>query len=153
MDSCAKDSQILVIVGTLIEAAGDRNHAVREVVATSLRRIAKRHANLVLKNMYMYRMRNLKLTESHLIVLLQTMEQICKEHLPDIDGDVVLQLIEFSVEEMIQSTDYQPDQQIPASGILVALGQAYCNEVMGGLLKQFQPGVVPHYTVLHTMEL
>lgn len=57
------------------------------------------------------------------------MEQICKEHLPDIDGDVVLQLIEFSVEEMIQSTDYQPNQQIPASGILVALGQAYCNEV------------------------
>lgn len=49
-----------MIVGTLIEAAGDRNHAVREVVATSLRRIAKRHANLVLKNMYMYRMRNLK---------------------------------------------------------------------------------------------
>jgi hypothetical protein len=57
------------------------------------------------------------------------MEQICKEHLPNIDGDVVLQLIEFSVEEMIQSTDYQPDQQMPASGILVALGQAYCNEV------------------------
>jgi len=62
-------------------------------------------------------------------MLLQTMEQICKEHLPDIDGDVVLQLIEFSVEEMVQSTDYQPAQQIPASGILVALGQAYCNEV------------------------
>jgi hypothetical protein len=57
------------------------------------------------------------------------MEHICKEHLPDIDGDVVLQLIEFSVEEMIQSPDYQPDQQMPASGILVALGQAYCNEV------------------------
>jgi hypothetical protein len=57
------------------------------------------------------------------------MEQICKQHLPDIDGDVVLQLIEFSVEEMIQSVDNQPDQQMPASGILVALGQAYCNEV------------------------
>jgi hypothetical protein len=49
-----------VIVGTLIEAAGDRNNAVREVVATSLRRIAKKHANFVLKNMYMYRMRNPK---------------------------------------------------------------------------------------------
>lgn len=49
-----------MIVGTLIEAAGDRNHAVREVVAASLRRIAMRHANFVLKNMYMYRMRNLK---------------------------------------------------------------------------------------------
>jgi hypothetical protein len=57
------------------------------------------------------------------------MEQICKEHLPDIDGDVVLQLIEFGVEEMTQTADYLPDQQLPASGILVALGQAHCNEV------------------------
>jgi hypothetical protein len=57
------------------------------------------------------------------------MEQICKERLPDIDGDVVLQLIEFSVEEMTQAADWLPDQQLPASGILVALGQAHCNEV------------------------
>lgn len=57
------------------------------------------------------------------------MEQICKERLQDIDGDVVHQLIEFSVEEMTQTADYQPDQQLPASGILVALGQAHCIEV------------------------
>jgi hypothetical protein len=64
-----------------------------------------------------------------LIALLETMEQICKEHLPDIDGDVVLQLIEFSVEEMTRTADYQPDLHLPASGIVVALGQAHCNEV------------------------
>jgi hypothetical protein len=57
------------------------------------------------------------------------MEQICKEHLSDIDGDVVLQLIEFSVDEMTQTADYLPDQQLHASGILVALGQGHCNEV------------------------
>lgn len=150
-DSRAKDYHIQVIVGTLIEAAADRDHAVREVIITSLRRIAQKHASVVLKDMVAYRMRNPKLTASHLIVLLQAMEQICKERLPDIDGDVVLQLIEFSVEEMTQTADYVPDQQLPVSGILVALGQAHCNEVMGGLLKQFQPGVFPHYTILHTM--
>ncbi|XP_069674813.1 maestro heat-like repeat-containing protein family member 1 isoform X2 [Periplaneta americana] len=146
-----KDSQMLVVVGTLIEAAADREPAVREAVIRSLRRIAKKQPSFVLKNAAAYRMRNPKLPGNHLIALLQTMEQICKEHLPEIDGDVVLQLIEFSVEEMTQSTEYQPEQQLPASGILVALGQAHCNEVMGGLLKQFQPGVLPHYTILHTM--
>jgi len=76
-----------VIVGSLTEAAGDKSHAVREVVATSLRRIAKRHANLVLKNMYMYRMRNLKVKNVlvwhlHLLshaVSLATNDMPCKD--------------------------------------------------------------------------
>ena len=63
------------------------------------------------------------------MALLQTMEQICKEQLSEIDGDVVLQLIEFSVDEMTESAQYIPESQLPASGILVALGQAHCNEV------------------------
>lgn len=49
-----------MVVGTLIEAAADRDHAVREVVTTSLRRIAKKHPSFVLKNTVAYRMRNPK---------------------------------------------------------------------------------------------
>jgi hypothetical protein len=49
-----------VIVGTLIEAAADRDHAVREVIITSLRRIAQKHACIVLKDAVAYRMRNSK---------------------------------------------------------------------------------------------
>ncbi|PSN35449.1 hypothetical protein C0J52_06619 [Blattella germanica] len=151
MEGGVKDSQILVVVGTLLEAAGDKDPLVRESVTASLRRIAKKHPSFVLKNAAAYRSRNQKLSTVHLVAILQTMEQICKEQLPDIDGDVVLQLIEFGVEEMTHCTDYKPESQLPASGILVALGHAHCNEVMGGLLKQFQPGVVPHYTILHSM--
>jgi hypothetical protein len=77
------------------------------------------------------------------VALLQTMEQICKEHLPDVDGDMVLQLIEFSIGEMTQSTDYEPDLQLPASSILVALGQAHCNEVCAfscSLISEYSGG-------------
>lgn len=49
-----------MIVGTLIEAASDRDHAVREIVITSLRRIAQKHASVVLKDTVAYRMRNPK---------------------------------------------------------------------------------------------
>lgn len=49
-----------MVVGTLIEAAADRDHAVCEVVTTSLRRIAKKHPSFVLKDTVAYRMRNPK---------------------------------------------------------------------------------------------
>nr|CAD7202277.1 unnamed protein product [Timema douglasi] len=87
----------------------------------------------------------------HQAALLRTMEHICLDHLSDVDGDVVLLLVQFSVDEMTRSPDYLPVVQMPASGILVALGKAHCNEVMEGLLKHLQPGVVPHYSILHTM--
>nr|CAD7453186.1 unnamed protein product [Timema tahoe] len=122
----------------------------------------------------------------HQAALLHTMEHICLDHLSEVDGDVVLLLVQFSVEEMTRSPDYLPAVQMPASGILVALGKAHCNEergkplslhstriqtfislslvdsctalcyapvsqVMEGLLKHLQPGVVPHYSILHTM--
>jgi hypothetical protein len=49
-----------VVVGTLIEAAADRDHVVCEVVTTSLRRIAKKHPSFVLKSTVAYLMRNPK---------------------------------------------------------------------------------------------
>nr|CAD7434219.1 unnamed protein product [Timema monikensis] len=87
----------------------------------------------------------------HQAALLHTMEHICLDHLSEVDGDVVLLLVQFSIDEMTRSPDYLPVVQMPASGILVALGKAHCNEVMEGLLKHLQPGVVPHYSILHTM--
>nr|CAD7445664.1 unnamed protein product [Timema bartmani] len=95
--------------------------------------------------------RTINISVHHQAALLHTMEHICLDHLSEVDGDVVLLLVQFSVEEMTRSPDYLPAVQMPASGILVALGKAHCNEVMEGLLKHLQPGVVPHYSILHTM--
>lgn len=66
----------------------------------------------------------------HLTVLLETTEKICEENLLEINNSNLTCLIEFAVEEMTRNPDYLPDSQMPACGILVALGQKYCNEVV-----------------------
>ncbi|NWR96029.1 MROH1 protein, partial [Furnarius figulus] len=40
--------------------------------------------------------------------------------------------------------------QEAASAVLVALGRRFINRVMEELLGKFQPGILPHYFVLHT---
>ena len=47
--------------------------------------------------------------------------------------------------------DVVPVWQSAASGLLVAIGCHHCNEVMEELLHKFQPGVLPHYMVVHTL--
>ena len=44
-----------------------------------------------------------------------------------------------------------PDWQTAASGVLVAIGAKYCNEVMEELLQKFQPGTLPHFFIIQTM--
>ncbi|XP_063232625.1 maestro heat-like repeat-containing protein family member 1 isoform X2 [Bacillus rossius redtenbacheri] len=151
MDSNNEEAHVLSVVATLLEAAADRDELVREAVITSLRQLAKKYPSKVLRWAVEYRSNNPKMSVSHLAALLRTMELVCQERLADVDGDEVLQLIQFSVSEMTRTQEYLPSLQMPAAGILTALGKAHCNEVMEGLLKHFQPGVLPHYAVLHTM--
>lgn len=44
-----------------------------------------------------------------------------------------------------------PDWQNAASGLLVALGEQYCDEVMSEMFERFQPGTLPHYFVVRTI--
>ena len=44
-----------------------------------------------------------------------------------------------------------PDWQTAASGVLVAIGMKYCNEVMEQMLAHFKPGVLPHFFVVQTI--
>ena len=44
-----------------------------------------------------------------------------------------------------------PEWQTAASGVLVAMGMKYCNEVMEQMLANFKPGVLPHFFVVQTI--
>ncbi|XP_046989834.1 maestro heat-like repeat-containing protein family member 1 isoform X1 [Schistocerca americana] len=151
MDINAKNSSLQVVIGSLVEAAGDKNETVRHAVSESLKKIARKHQNDVLDDIICYCKRNSKLPLQHLSLLLKTIENICQEHLSNINEVTVSNLIEFAMEEMTRNSDYIPESQMPLSGVLVALGKIHCNQVMEGILKQFQPGVLPHYCILHTM--
>lgn len=44
-----------------------------------------------------------------------------------------------------------PEWQTAASGVLVAMGTRFCDEVMDEMLQRFQPGVLPHFFVVQTI--
>lgn len=43
------------------------------------------------------------------------------------------------------------DWQQAASSVLVAVGKRFTNQVMEEVLSRFQPGMLPHSSVLHTL--
>lgn len=53
------------------------------------------------------------------------MENVCSEHIANIDGDTILMIIEFSLGVMIENVGYEPVIQLPASGVLVAIGRGH----------------------------
>lgn len=95
----------------------------------ALRKISKNHTNEILKTVCMYRQRNSKLTNDHVAAILQPLEEICLEYIIDIDGDTVLLMIDFCVNEMVKNPEYLPDVQLSASALLVALGKKHCIQV------------------------
>lgn len=120
----------LVVIGTLLECAADKNETVCYAVNNALKKIAKNHPNELLKTTCVFRERNAKLTNEHVAALLQPMEEVCLEHIIEIDGDTVLMLIKFCVDEMTKNIEYVPDVQMRASAVLVALGKKHCIQVM-----------------------
>lgn len=112
-----------------MESAADKNDIVCYSVNSALKKIAKKHPNELLKTTCMYRQRNLKLTNEHLAALLKPMEEICDEQIVDIDGDTILLLIHFCVDEMTKNIEYVPSVQMCASSVLVAIGKKHCIQV------------------------
>lgn len=135
----------------LLETAGDKDPSVKEIVNTSLRKIARKHANQVLLSCCTVGKKLQKTNTNHLVSILAIMETVCQDCILDIDGNTIMTVIEFSLDVMTQNVGYEPEVQLPASGILVALGNKHYVQVMEALLNKLQIGVVPHYMVPHTL--
>lgn len=117
-------------MGTLLDAAADRNHLVCETVKTSLKKIAKKHPNEVLKTCCQYYDKNPKLTPTHSAAILAPLEDICRDNIALINEETVITLAKLCLHLMTQNTFYEPSVQLTASGIIVALGTKYCEEVI-----------------------
>ncbi|XP_017784468.1 PREDICTED: maestro heat-like repeat-containing protein family member 1 [Nicrophorus vespilloides] len=144
------DTQIQIALGSLLETVVDKYEFVSDTISTSLRKIAKQHPNDVLKACSTFgRLKDVDL--DHLGVVLLIMEDVCREHIVSIDGDTIMILIELCLDLMTDNVNHEPKVQMPASGVLVALGTKHCIQVVDGLMGKLSAGVVPHYTVPHTL--
>lgn len=131
------NNEISVALGAMLEAAGDRTLLVLEAVNTSLRKIALRHPNEVLLSCCHYYEKNQKLSNENLAIILTPMEDICHDQIVLIDGDTLIVLIDFCLNVMTRHAVYEPNVQLSASAILVALGTKHCVQVIAKYLICF----------------
>nr|XP_022339324.1 maestro heat-like repeat-containing protein family member 1 isoform X2 [Crassostrea virginica] len=135
----------------LIDAANDKTEDGQEMISQALFDLGKHKPALVLSSCYSYLKKHTKLAQEHRVILLQCMERIVKDTLDQIDTGLATDLIKLGALEMTLSKEVVPDWQNAASGLLVALGAEYCDEVMAEMFERFQPGTLPHYFVVRTI--
>ncbi|XP_052816666.1 maestro heat-like repeat-containing protein family member 1 isoform X2 [Mya arenaria] len=135
----------------LIDSAFDKNEECQDVISQSLFALGRKIPELVLSSCYSYLKQHGKLAQGHRVVILQVIEKVVHEELEVIDKELAIGLIKQASKELTQENDVVPDWQTAASGVLVALGKRYCNEVMEEMLQKFQPGALPHFFVVQTI--
>lgn len=143
--------QVDELTMALIDAAFDRSEECQDIIAASLFNLGRKKPELVLSSCYSYLKKHSKLAQGHRVVILQCMERIVHEELENLDKTLAINLVKQASEELTESKDVVPDWQTAASGVLVALGKKYCNEVMEEMLQKFQPGTLPHFFVVQTI--
>ncbi|KAG1682946.1 Maestro heat-like repeat-containing protein family member 1 [Nymphon striatum] len=143
--------QIDGMVMALIDSAHDRDETVRVAILNSLELLGQKQADLVLSSCHSYLIRHKKLQSKHKVSILNIMENVCLEQVETLDKALVITIINHCVMELINTKEVLAEWQNAASNIIVALGKHYHNEVMESLLVPFQPGVVPHLYVIHTL--
>lgn len=141
------DNLVLALIGSLC----DKDDQAEGLIRDSLVELGKKKSDLVLSSCYYYLKKNSKLPVTHRIAILNCIERILKETLQDLDMRLAVDIIDQASKELTSSKEVVPDWQSAASGVLVAIGTRYCNEVMDVLMQKFKPGVLPHFFIVQTL--
>ncbi|CAG9771935.1 unnamed protein product [Ceutorhynchus assimilis] len=145
------ETQLQVAIAVLLDSIADKSPSVCNSVTNSLTKLSEKHPNQVLLSCSKFCTKTPSPTPEQLGPILQLMSKICSDQLENIDGDTVLNTIEFSLKLMTKNPNHEPAVQMPASDVLVALGRIHYVQVLDALRANLQAGVVPHYTIPHTM--
>ncbi|XP_018618550.2 maestro heat-like repeat-containing protein family member 1 isoform X3 [Scleropages formosus] len=146
-----EDTDVEQVSLSLLDAANDRDPLVQEQVRKSILTLGKQQPDKILSMCQDYLVKHPKLTTSHRVVILQTIELIVKFKLDEINYQKIKKIISLASDEMTRSKDVIPDWQQAASDILVAVGNKHINDIMEEILSKFQPGVLPHFFVVQTL--
>lgn len=143
--------QVDNLVLALIDSLCDKDEQAEGLIRDSLVDLGKKKSDLVLSSCYYYLKKNSKLPVSHRVAILNCMERVIKETLNNLDMRLAADIIDQASKELTSSKEIVPDWQSAASGVLVAIGSRYCNEVMDVLMQKFKPGVLPHFFIVQTL--
>ncbi|XP_045152237.1 maestro heat-like repeat-containing protein family member 1 isoform X5 [Echinops telfairi] len=136
---------------TLMDAVTDKDPQVQEQICSALCALGEAQPVGTLCSCEEYLRQHEKLAHPYRAMILKAMEAIVRSHIGELDKDMVRAVILLASNEMTKAKDLVLDWQQAASSVLVAVGTRFINAVMEELLGRFQPGLLPHHFVVHTL--
>ncbi|XP_052016912.1 maestro heat-like repeat-containing protein family member 1 isoform X7 [Apodemus sylvaticus] len=136
---------------TLLDSITDKDPMVQEQVCSALCSLGDAQPDETLHACEEYLRQHDKLAHPYRTKILRAMETVLSSHIHDLDKDTAVAVILLASSEMTRTKELDCDWQQAASSILVAVGKRFTNQVMEEVLNRFQPGMLPHSSVLHTL--
>ncbi|XP_026638342.1 maestro heat-like repeat-containing protein family member 1 isoform X3 [Microtus ochrogaster] len=136
---------------TLLDSITDKDPVVQEQVCSALCSLGESQPGETLCACEAYLRQHDKLAHPYRTKILRAMETILSSHIDELDKDTAVIAILLASNEMTRIKELDCDWQQAASSVLVAVGKRFINQVMEEVLSRFQPGILPHSSVLHTL--
>ncbi|XP_069041620.1 maestro heat-like repeat-containing protein family member 1 [Lepisosteus oculatus] len=93
-----------------------------------------------------------QVTTAHRSAVLQAVEKLLrKTSAQHLDESLAKSTVSMALNEMTMSPKWLPDWQQPASNIVVCVVRDHYDSTMDMVLSFFQPGVLPHHTLLNAV--
>ncbi|KAL6081286.1 hypothetical protein STEG23_037567, partial [Scotinomys teguina] len=136
---------------TLLDSITDKDPVVQEQVCSALCSLGESQPGETLCACEEYLRQHDKLAHPYRTKVLRAMETVLSSHIHELDKDTAGIVILLASSEMTRTKELDCDWQQAASSVLVAVGKRFINQVMEEVLSRFQPGILPHPSVLHTL--
>ncbi|KAL0848874.1 hypothetical protein ABMA28_013281 [Loxostege sticticalis] len=147
----AKADTLKETVTVLINAAGDSDNSVNNVVIKSLTKVANSYPNEVIEIFCEFYKNTIKVNTTQLGNIVKVLEQTCVNQVKKIEQGTATLLVNSMLRAMTENPLYEPIVQMGASSVLVAIGHEYLDLVLRLLINQLTPASVPHYTIARTL--
>ena len=142
--------EIKNLVLALLELTQEKQEDISSATTSTLHKLGTKHPATVLRTLVSTLTGENKPTQRFRSTVLAVIETSIAPAVEQEQLDAMLadSLIRMALDTMV-SVNEQPDIQIPASNILVAVGTVYCKQVIQELQARLQP--VPHQYILTSL--
>ncbi|XP_022357822.1 maestro heat-like repeat-containing protein family member 1 isoform X6 [Enhydra lutris kenyoni] len=145
------ESYVKKLAAILLDAITDKDPLVQEQVCGALCALGEAAPEEALGACEEYLRQHEKLAHPYRTMILRAMEVVVSSHIGELDKAKARAVTLLASSEMTRAKDLVCDWQRAASDVLVAVGKRFVGTVMEELLSKFQPGALPHCSVVQTL--
>ncbi|XP_044100710.1 maestro heat-like repeat-containing protein family member 1 isoform X4 [Neovison vison] len=145
------ESYVKKLAAILLDAITDKDPLVQEQVCGALCALGEAAPEEVLGACEEYLRQHEKLAHPYRTMILRAVEVLVSSHIGELDKAEARAVTLLASSEMTRAKELVCDWQRAASDVLVAVGKRFVGTVMEELLSKFQPGALPHCSVVQTL--